>query len=51
VSRRLIAGGKPIKRSQLKAARRAGIVVKKGFGDTDRYTGKIIKRPPPRSKP
>jgi hypothetical protein len=52
VSRKLIAGGKAIKRSQLRAAWRADIAVKVGFGDTDQRTGKIIKRPPPlRSKP
>jgi hypothetical protein len=45
MNRKLLANGREIKRSQLKAKRRFGITVKVGFRDTDGRTGKIIKRP------
>jgi hypothetical protein len=50
MSRKLLADGREIKRSQIKSARRAGITVKLGFGPADQRTGKIIKRPPARGK-
>jgi hypothetical protein len=43
MSRELLANGKPIKRSQLRAMRRTGAKLRIGFGRTDPRTDKIIR--------
>jgi hypothetical protein len=49
MTRPLLAGGKPLKRSQLREARRSGGKIITGFArNTDPKTGKLIKS---RSKP
>jgi len=44
MSRALLANGRPIRRSQLRALKRAGASINVGFApNTDRATGKLIK--------
>jgi hypothetical protein len=49
MTRPILAGGRPLKRSQIREARRSGRTIKTGFArNTDPKTGKLIKT---RSKP
>jgi hypothetical protein len=49
--RALLANGKPIKRSQLRALKRAGQAIHIGFAPAaDRASGRLIKTPTPRNR-